>query len=68
MDILHFAADKNGVFCIDPVDYPQRELMRVDKFLNNIDSLAIGELIFTAACNPDEFEMIKKHFLSRVTQ
>ena len=28
MDVIHFAADKNGMFSIDPIDYPERELMR----------------------------------------
>lgn len=62
MDFIHFAADKNGMFCIDPVDYPERELMRVESFLSGLDSLEPGELIFTAACpGSEEFEMIRKH-------
>lgn len=62
MDFIHFAADKNGMFSIDPIDYPERELMRVDNFLSSLDSLEPGQLIFTAACDgSDEFEMITKY-------
>ena len=66
MGILHFAADKNGIFQIDPIDYPDREIMWVDDFLYCLDLLDSGELIFTdliftAVCDgSDEFETIKK--------
>ena len=62
MDVIHFVADKRGIFCIDPIDYLERELIRVDKFLSSLDSLEPGELIFTGAvAGSDEFDMIKKH-------
>jgi len=62
MEILHFAADKDGIFCIDPIDYLDRELSSVDVFLNSLDSLEPGELVFTSVCErSDEFEMITKY-------
>jgi hypothetical protein len=69
MKILHFAADKNGIFQIDPVDYPDREIMWVDDFLYCLDLLDSGELIFTdliftvATSRSKYLDAIKKHMM-----
>jgi hypothetical protein len=40
MQPIHYAANKkHGVFQIDPIDYPERELMSVKGFLESLSSL-----------------------------
>ena len=48
--MIHYAANKqHGVFQIDPIDYPDRELMSVKDFLESLSALGDGETVFTAA-------------------
>ena len=54
MQPIHYAANKkHGVFQIDPIDYPERELMSVKGFLESLSSLDDSETVFTAATQGD---------------
>jgi len=48
-DIIHVAADTaNGVYKIDPVDYPERELSKFEDFMDSLPTLEDDEVVFTA--------------------
>ena len=54
MQPIHYAANKErGVFQIDPIDYPERELMSVHGFIESLASLDDDETVFTAATQGD---------------
>lgn len=55
MKTIHLAADTaNGVFAIDPVDFPERELMNPQNFIGELHLLTDDERIFTAVTEGDE--------------
>ena len=54
MNTIHYAANKaHGVFEIDPIDYPERELMSVSDFIESLSALDDDETVFTAATQGD---------------
>ena len=48
MNQIYLAADKiNGIFKVDPIDFPNMFLMNPKDFLSASKSLTDGELVFT---------------------
>lgn len=53
MNQIYLAADKiNGIFKVDPIDFPYMFLMNPKDFLSASNSLVDGELVFTVI-DPD---------------
>lgn len=67
MQSIHYAANKDhGVFQIDPIDYPEREMMSVKGFLGSLSSLGDGETVFTAATQGDwDYYQIELGYLNK---
>lgn len=67
MQSIHYAANKDhGVFQIDPIDYPESEMMSVKGFLESLPSLGDGETVFTAATQGDwDYYQIELGYLNK---